>query len=278
MQNSFNHDRIEQAIQFLTNNFQDQPDLDQVAKQMHISPFHFQRLFTDWVGISPKRFMQFLTTKYLKSKLHQTKNLAEAASVAGLSAQSRVYDLFVNLEAVTPQEYKTHGEGLSIQYAFHPTPFGECLIGVTERGICGLSFVTPDQRQAALSELQNHWQNAHFTENEKSTAPFVNKIFSDKNPNDRITLLVKGTNFQIKVWEALLKIPTGGLATYQDIAQDIGSPKAMQAVGSAIGANSIAYLIPCHRVIKKQGLIGGYRWGTPKKQAIIGWELSISDR
>ncbi len=274
MENTINYERIEQAIHYLAADFQQQPDLDEIARQLYLSPFHFQRMFTDWVGISPKRFTQYLTADYLKTRLRQTKNLSEAAESAGLSTPSRVYDLFVQLEAVTPQEFKMQGAGLTMQYGFHPTPFGECLIGVTARGVSWLSFTAPEQKAAAFAEMQNVWRNAQFEEQNSVTALYIDRIFSDRRADDPLKVAVRGTNFQIKVWEALLSIPAGELTSYQEIAEAIGNPKALQAVGSAVGANAIAYLIPCHRVIKKEGIIGGYRWGSEKKRAIVGWEMA----
>jgi AraC family transcriptional regulator, regulatory protein of adaptative response / methylated-DNA-[protein]-cysteine methyltransferase len=272
-----NYARIEQAILYLEKNFQRQPELDEVAEKVHLSPFHFQRIFTEWAGISPKRFLQYLTVDYLKEKLEQSKNLVEAAEDAGLSSQSRVYDLFTTLEAVTPQEYKQHGAGIRIEYGIHGTPFGACLIGVTDRGICWLSFLQTDEDPRREIELmKGHWHNSTFHQDQALTSVFVEKIF-DQNisgKGEKLHVFVKGTNFQLKVWEALLKIPMGEVTTYQNIAGSIQSPKAMQAVGSAVGSNHIAYLIPCHRVIRKDGILGEYRWSSARKKSIIGWEMA----
>ena len=270
-----NYQRIEQAIQYLEKNFQRQPELDEVADQVHLSPFHFQRIFTEWAGISPKRFLQFLTVDFLKKKLTESKNLVEAAESAGLSGQSRVYDLFTTLEAVTPQEYKQKGSGIRIEYGIHETPFGVCLIGVTERGICWLSFIQTDEDSTLrIEEMKNHWNNSVFHQNQELTKAFTQKVFHPEHSSkDKLHLFVKGTNFQIKVWEALLKIPIGSVTTYQRVAEKINSPKAMQAVGSAVGSNHIAYLIPCHRVIRKDGILGEYRWSPIRKKGMIGWEM-----
>lgn len=281
MDQNINYLRIEQAIQYLEKNFQRQPELDEVAEVVHLSPFHFQRLFTEWAGISPKRFLQFLTVDYLKSKLQESKNLVEAAEAAGLSSQSRVYDLFTTLEAVTPQEYKQSGSGIRIEYGIHETPFGQALIGVTERGVCWLSFINTDEDpRHQLENMKAHWNNSVFHQNQMLTEVFVDKIFNrkDAKAQSKIHLFVKGTNFQIKVWEALLKLPLGNVTTYQNIASQIQNPKAMQAVGSAVGSNHIAYLIPCHRVIRKDGVLGEYRWNATRKKSIIGWEMAASDR
>ena len=278
MSHEVNYARIAEAIQYLEENFQRQPELDEVAEKVHLSPFHFQRLFTEWAGISPKRFVQFLTIDFLRAKIQESKNLAEAAETAGLSSQSRVYDLFTTLEAMTPQEYKQNGSGLRIEYGFHETPFGQALVGVTERGICWLSFIAVDQEgRSELERMKQHWHNSLFHENSELTGVLADKIFNPLNrakPGDKLHVLVKGTNFQIKVWEALLRLPLGSVNTYQHIAGQINSPKALQAVGSAVGSNHIAYLIPCHRVIRKDGILGEYRWGSTRKKSMIGWEMA----
>jgi AraC family transcriptional regulator of adaptative response/methylated-DNA-[protein]-cysteine methyltransferase len=270
-----NYQRIEQAIQYLEANFRQQPELDEVAEKVHLSPFHFQRIFSEWAGISPKRFLQFLTIDFLKVKLQESKNLVDAAESAGLSSQSRVYDLFTTLEAVTPQEYKQHGSGIRIEYGFHETPFGTCLLGVTERGICWMSFLLSDaDPRHELDAMKAHWHNSVFHQNQDLTAAFADRIFKGDSTGKKLHAFVKGTNFQVKVWEALLKIPMGNVTTYQDVAQLIESPKAVQAVGSAVGANHIAYLIPCHRVIRKDGILGEYRWSSSRKKGMIGWEMA----
>lgn len=276
MTTDLNYERIAKAIGYLEENFKQQPDLDAVAEKVHLSPFHFQRLFTEWAGISPKRFLQYLTVDYLKEKLHESRNLIQAAEAAGLSSQSRVYDLFTTLEAVTPQEYKESGGGLRIEYGLHETPFGNALIGITERGICWLSFVPiGEEPNAEINQMKQHWHNSIFHQNQVLTFSFIQKIFSPlPEKNQKLHLLVKGTNFQVKVWQALLKLPLGSVTTYQNIAEQINNPKAMQAVGSAVGANHVAYLIPCHRVIRKDGVLGEYRWQSSRKKSIIGWEMA----
>jgi AraC family transcriptional regulator, regulatory protein of adaptative response / methylated-DNA-[protein]-cysteine methyltransferase len=276
---NINYQRIEQAIRYLEENFQRQPELDEVADKVHLSPFHFQRLFTDWVGISPKRFLQFLTVDFLKEKLQESRNLVEAADAAGLSSQSRVYDLFTTLEAVTPQEYKLSGNGIAVEYGFHDTPFGTCLIGVTDRGICWLSFLSNEATpKSEMESMKEHWNQSVFHQNQALTQGMVNQIFGkhDIASKQKLHLLVKGTNFQVKVWEALLRLPMGSVTTYQGIAEKIENPRAMQAVGSAVGSNHIAYLIPCHRVIRKDGVLGEYRWTAMRKKSIIGWEMARS--
>ncbi len=276
LEKDFNYQRIESAIRYIEENFQRQPELDEVAEKVHLSPFHFQRIFTEWAGISPKRFLQFLTVDFLKEKLVETKNLIDAAEAAGLSSQSRVYDLFTTLEAVTPQEYKLKGSGIRIEYGFHETPFGIALIGITERGICWLSFLqTEEDPRRELEKMKEHWHNSIFHQDQELTNGFIHSIFNQNlESKKKLHVLVKGTNFQVKVWEALLRLPMGSVTTYQGIAQQIQNPKAMQAVGSAVGSNHVAYLIPCHRVIRKDGILGEYRWSSTRKKSIIGWEMA----
>lgn len=275
-----NYQRIEQAILYLEKNFQRQPELNEVAEHVHLSPFHFQRIFTEWAGISPKRFLQYLTVDFLKDVLHNSRNLSEAADQAGLSGQSRIYDLFTTLEAVTPQEYKQRG-GLTIRYGFAATLFGLALIGISERGVCWLSFLAVDEDpRAELEMMKEHWHRSTFFEDQELATAYADKIFSPKTKADpeAIHLYVKGTNFQIKVWEALLRLPPGNVTTYQTIAGYIQNPKALQAVGSAVGANHLAYLIPCHRVIRKDGILGEYRWSAARKKSIICWEMAQANR
>ncbi len=272
-----NYVRIEEAIQYLERNYLSHPDLGEISERLHLSPFHFQRMFTEWAGVSPKRFTQFLTVRFLKEKLEESKNLVEAAELAGLSSQSRVYDLFTTLEGVTPQEYKQRGSGIRIGYGFHETPFGTALLGVTERGICWLSFLRADEEQrTALEQMKEHWHNSHLYHDEKLASDFMERIFYPDNSirPGRLHVLVKGTNFQLKIWDALLRIPMGTVTSYQGIARSLSQPAAMQAVGSAVGANHIGYLIPCHRVIRKDGILGDYRWSATRKKCIIGWEFA----
>ncbi|MBT1708081.1 methylated-DNA--[protein]-cysteine S-methyltransferase [Fulvivirgaceae bacterium PWU5] len=276
-EDDINYRRIEQAIRYLEEHFKRQPELSEVADEVSISPFHFQRLFTEWAGISPKRFLQFLTIDFLKDRLQASRNLMEAAESAGLSSQSRVYDLFTTLEAVTPQEYKQHGAGIHIEYGFHETPFGLCLLGVTARGICWMSFLQADEDVTqALHAMKEHWHNSVFHQDQELTQAFIGQIFpaKDQPQQKKLHVFVKGTNFQIKVWEALLRIPEGHVTTYQQIASSIENARALQAVGSAVGSNHVAYLIPCHRVIRKDGILGEYRWEPTRKKSMLGWEMA----
>ncbi len=265
--------RVAEAIEYLTDNFKSQPDLTDVARQVHLSPSHFQRIFTKWAGVSPKKFMQYLSLDYLRNRIFDTQNLNQAADLVGFSTQSRVYDLFVSIEGVTPNEYKTFGQGLEIQYGFHQTPFGECFIAMTEKGICALSFVDETNKEQTFQTFMDKWQAAKLVLNTAHTEGGVHQIF-DPNFTDKIHVWIQGTNFQLKVWEALLKIPQGSVSTYQKIADSIQNPKAVRAVGTAIGSNPIAFLIPCHRVIKSTGVIGEYHWGSTRKKAILGWEMA----
>jgi AraC family transcriptional regulator of adaptative response/methylated-DNA-[protein]-cysteine methyltransferase len=271
---SEDYERIEKAIHYLEDNFHQQPELKEVAESVGLSEYHFQRIFTRWAGISPKRFLQFLTKENAKDLLKRSSVLDATYSV-GLSSPSRMHDLFINTEAVTPGEYKTHGTGLIIRYGFHPTPFGEALIGLTERGICHLSFVQ-NSRETALMNLKASWSNATILEDRQATGELIAPIFSLGHNLTPISLFVTGTNFQLKVWEALLSVPRGALTTYEQIATQIGQPGALRAVGTAVGHNPIAYLIPCHRVIRKMGDFGNYRWGTARKKALLGWETAMT--
>lgn len=268
--------QIEKAILFLERNFRNQPELREVAQHVNLSAYHFQRVFRRWVGISPKRFVQFLTIEYAKKVLEESRSVLDATYDSGLSSPGRLHDLFVNLEAVTPGEYKLKGAGLTISYGFHPSPFGECLLALTERGICGLGFVGPGGRQNALADFRRRWSEAAYEEDPHKTRVYIDRIFNlPAEPNTQpLTLLLVGTNFQIKVWQALLRIPPGMLVCYEDLARQIGQPSAARAVGSAVGQNPISFLIPCHRVIRKIGITGDYHWGAARKKAILAWEAA----
>ncbi len=270
---SEDYQRIEQAIRYLEANFQHQPDLSEIAASVHLSEYHFQRLFTNWVGISPKRYLQYLTKENAKSWLKDSASLLDAAYASGLSGPSRLHDLFVTCEAVTPGEFKHKGEGLQISYGFHPSPFGECLLAVTGRGICSLKFVQDGDREATLADLAHDWQKAEMVENPDRTSPMVDRVFTGASL-ENLSLHLLGTNFQIKVWEALLRIPSGALTTYTAVAQSIGQPSAARAVSNAVARNPIAYIIPCHRVIRESGEMGGYRYGIPRKRAMLAWETA----
>jgi AraC family transcriptional regulator of adaptative response/methylated-DNA-[protein]-cysteine methyltransferase len=276
---SADYRRVEQAIRFLDDNARRQPDLTEVAAHVGLSEYHFQRLFTHWAGISPKRFLQFLTKENAKTLLSRTSVLS-AAYEAGLSGPGRLHDLLVQCEAVTPGEYRAKGAGVDIAYGFHPTPFGECLLALTGRGICFLAFVD-GTRQSALEQLKLDWANANLREDPSRTRLVVEQIFASR-PGASVTLResrgialhLHGTNFQIKVWEALLRLPPGAVTSYEALAEQVCSVKAARAVGNALARNPVAYLIPCHRVLQKAGGFGNYRYGPARKQAILGWEMA----
>jgi AraC family transcriptional regulator of adaptative response/methylated-DNA-[protein]-cysteine methyltransferase len=270
------YSRIEKAILFLEENYHRQPELHEVAESVNLSEFHFQRLFRRWAGISPKRFIQFLTLKHAKSLLDGGHSVLDATYDAGLSSPGRLHDLFINVEAMTPGEFKARGAGLCISFGFHPSPFGECILCVTDRGICGLGFVVGGRPKEALDDFHSRWPEARWQEEERLTQPYIRRIFGSEKQNGSqpITLVLHGTNFQIKVWEALLKIPIGSVIPYEDLAAEVCGAQAARAVGGAVGKNPIAFLIPCHRVIRKAGGIGGYHWGTTRKKAILAWEAA----
>ena len=266
--------RIEQAILYLENHYKDQPSLEELAAHLGLSEYHFQRLFTRWAGVSPKRFLQFLTKESAKELLDRSDNLLQATHQTGLSSLGRLHDLFINTEAVSPGEYKSRGAGLTIRYGIHPTPFGKCLVATTERGICHLGFIQTSEGDA-IDNLVNDWKQARMIEDYKSTVHLVKPIFDLRygiRGGEPLRVYLRGTNFQLKVWEALLQIPTGTVTTYEGIAEWIGKPSATRAVGTAIGHNPIAVLIPCHRVIRKAGDFGNYRYGTLRKKALLARE------
>lgn len=273
------YSRIERAILFLESKYQDQPSLEAAAQHSGLSEHHFQRLFRRWAGISPKRFVQFLTLDHAKKLLRESRSVLDATFEAGLSGPGRLHDLFVQCEAVTPGEYQRQGAGLEITYGFFPTPFGECLLASTERGICSLLFVSEGDRAARLRDLASDWPGARLAENARALSPIAKKIFEPSaNGCERpLTLLLKGTNFQIKVWEALLRVPLGAVTSYGDLARRIGEPRASRAVGGAVGANPIAYLIPCHRVIRGLGVWGNYGGGVTRKKAMLAWEAAQAE-
>ena len=268
------YERVGAAIRYLEDNIREQPVLSDVAAAVNMSEFHFQRLFRRWAGITPKRFLQYLTVGYAKEALDESRSVLDTAFEVGLSGPGRLHDLFVSCEAMTPGEYKELGSGLIIRYGFHPTSFGECLIFLTDRGICGLAFVESD-RDAALQNLGAQWSLATLRHEPGATAPFSEQIFGEGfAPGLALRLVLKGTNFQVRVWEALMRIPPGHVTTYEALGTYLGKPTASRAIGSAVGRNSISYLVPCHRVIHKSGLVTGYRWGHVRKRALLGWEAA----
>lgn len=277
LEDSATYERMAEAIAFMRQHHRSQPDLKTIAQSVHLSEYHFQRVFTQWAGISPKRFLQYLTVEYAKGRIAETANLLTLTAEAGLSSPGRLHDLFVSLEAMSPGEYKAAGAGLRIRYGLYETPFGQCLIARTDRGICNLQFVEVDTRSASVeARLRDQWPAAVLVWDPAATAELSDLIFQPRQSTVRrpLVLHVKGTNFQIQVWRALLTIPFGGMTTYQGLATEIGRPTAARAIGNAVGRNPIGYLIPCHRVIRGSGELGGYRWGLARKTAMLGWEAS----
>ena len=272
------YQRIAAAIAFIKQSALEQPSLDEVADHIGLSPYHFQRLFKRFAGVSPKRFLQHLTSSHAKTLLRTSKNILDTSFAVGLSSPSRLHDLLVSVEAVTPGEYKTGGENLQIEYGFHSTPFGRCLLATTKRGICRLDFYDQQRKEDLVEILCREWPNAIISPNENTTQNYIARIFNTnlEQPAD-LHLLLHGTNFQIKVWQALLKIPAGAVISYGSLAARIGHPRASRAVGTAVGKNPIGYLIPCHRVLRENGDIGGYRWGTERKLALLGYEYSRTE-
>jgi AraC family transcriptional regulator of adaptative response/methylated-DNA-[protein]-cysteine methyltransferase len=271
-----NFSRIEKAIRFLAENADRQPSLETVAAQVGLSHFHFQRLFKRWAGVSPKKFLQYLTVDYAKQLLRDSGSLLDTAYQVGLSGPGRLHDLFVSVEAVTPGEFKTFGRGLEMRYGFLATPFGECLVAETERGICNLEFVGQNDRHKAKDLLQQAWRGAALIEDGNACQATISRIFSpftERHPAP-ISIFLKGTNFQIKVWEALLRIPEGSVVSYANLADMVGHPGSNRAVGNAVAKNPLAYLIPCHRVLRSTGEMGGYRWGLPRKRVILAMEMA----
>lgn len=272
---------VAKAIAYLEERYSDQPGLDELADYLGLSPFHLQRLFKRWAGISPKRFLQFVTLGHAKELLAASHSVLDATFATGLSGPGRLHDLFVTVEAMTPGEFKLGGRGLVIVYGIHLSPFGSCLLAVTDRGVCGLSFLGAAGARAEIESLRSRWPNATLIEDPATTAPYLSQIFpadgASRSPGtsqQALRLLLAGTNFQLKVWEALLRIPSGTVCSYEDVAAAISQPTASRAVGGAVGANQIAFLIPCHRVIRKSGVIRDYRWGTIRKKAILAWEAA----
>lgn len=268
------YQRVRDAIVYIDKNSSNQPTLEDVAEHVGLSPYHFQRLFRRWAGVSPKRFLQHVTAANAKRLLRDSTPVLDAAFAVGLSSPGRLHDLIVTTEAVTPGEYKSQGEGITIHYGIHETPYGPCLIGATERGICALRFLDEANAQDAIAEIQAEWSRATLVLDQDGTTALAHLIFREsESVSGSLPLLLRGSNFQLKVWEGLLRVPEGCLVSYGDLAERLSVPSAARAVANAVGANPIAYVIPCHRVLRSTGALGGYRWGTDRKLVILEREL-----
>jgi len=266
-------ERVAQAIRYLDEHREEQPGLDEVAGAIGLSPFHFQRLFRRWAGISPKRFLQVLTAEHAKTMLRDSASLLDTSLETGLSGPGRLHDVFVALEAMTPGDYKAEGAGLDIEFGAAATPFGTALIARTQRGVCGLEFLEPEEDAGpGEAALRRRWPGARWLRRDATAREVASRIFVRKSAPEPLTLLVRGTNFQVQVWRALLRVPPGRVVAYGDLARGVGNPGASRAVGAAVASNPVAYLIPCHRVIRSTGAVGGYRWGTERKLAMLAWE------
>lgn len=267
------YQRVESAIRYLEQHAECQPDLAELASHVGLSEAHFQRLFKRWAGVSPKRFLQFVTVEHAKALLRDSTSVLDTSYEVGLSGPGRLHDLFVSTEAVTPGEYKAFGNGIEVRWGVHTSPFGDCLVAQTERGVCHLSFVNGDA-SANLERLEHDWARSRVVEDRHATARTRDSIFSHRRTDRPLPLLLKGTNFQLRVWEALLRVPEGALLSYSDLAAHVCTPGATRAVASAVGANPVSYLIPCHRVLRKTGALGGYAWGPTRKLLMLGWEAA----
>ncbi|NLS05354.1 methylated-DNA--[protein]-cysteine S-methyltransferase [Rhizobium sp. P32RR-XVIII] len=269
------YETVRQVIELITEDYRDQPSLEAIAARLNQSPTQLQKTFTRWAGLSPKAFLQAVTLDHAKRLLRQENMpLLETSIEVGLSGPSRLHDLFVTHEAMSPGEWKARGGGLTIRYAFHQSPFGVALVMVTDRGLAGLAFSDLGDEAACLEDMSCRWPNAEYVEDRQATAPYCERIFDpgEWSVEQPLRVVLIGTDFQVRVWESLLKIPFGKAVTYSDIANDIGSPKAMRAVGAAVGANPISFVVPCHRAVGKSGALTGYHWGLTRKRAMLGWE------
>ncbi len=271
--------RVEKAIRYLERNFRNRPNLEAIAREAGLSMYHFHRLFTRWAGISPKRFLQYLAAEYARGLLRESASLLDAAHETGLSGPGRLHDLIVNVHGVTPGELKNEGEGLTIRYGVHEGPFGDFFLAVTSKGVCALWFLSGDGAGKATEELRKSWRRAKLVEDPKGTKAVAGRIFGPpgRRSAPKLNVIVKGTNFQVKVWEALVRIPPGSVVSYEAVAARIGAPRAVRAVGSALARNPVSFLVPCHRVIRKTGAIGNYGGGTVRKKAMIAWEAAWYD-
>ena len=268
------YDQIAKAIDFVIHSHHAQPELDDIAQHVGMSPHHLQRTFSEWAGVSPKKFLKAITLNDAKARLRHSESILDTAFDVGLSGPGRLHDLFVSIDAVTPGEYKSKGDGLKFRYGVHPSPFGPCLIVVSDRGLTGLSFITKNH-DTALDEQKNGWENAMWIEDISATTPYALSAFkAGDTPSGELKLLLRGSEFRVKIWEALLRIPEGAVTSYAGLASYVGRPGAARAVANAVASNLVGYIIPCHRVIKDTGAISGYRWQPVRKSAILGLEAA----
>lgn len=273
-----NYAVVRQTLKRITEDWREQPTLEQLAKEARLQPIQLQRVFSRWAGLTPKQFLQAITLDHAKALLRDSASVLDASYEVGLSGSSRLHDLFITHEAMTPGDYRARGEGLQIVYGFHPSPFGQVLILATDKGLAGLGFADPGEEQSALEDMCERWPAAIYSHDQDATSSYAQRVFDpDKWREDQpLNVVMIGTDFEIRVWQTLLKIPMGQATTYSDVAASIGNPKASRAVGSAVGRNPISFVVPCHRVLAKGGQIGGYHWGLTRKRAILGWESGLS--
>ena len=271
------YDLVKHTLAFISENWRDQPSLDTLADQAGLSPTHLQRLFTRWAGLSPKAFLQAVTLDHARGLLRDSASILDASYELGLSGPGRLHDLFVTHEGMSPGIYKAHGRGLNIEYGFHDCPFGRALILITSEGLAGLAFADHGKEKSVLADMTARWPEATYVENQQATAAYAKRIFEAERwkPDQPLKIVFIGTDFEIRVWETILRIPFGKASSYSDIASHIGKPKAARAVGSAVGKNPISFVVPCHRVLEKSGGLGGYHWGLTRKRAILGWEAGV---
>ena len=272
------YDVVKDVIEFLSENWRDQPPLEAIARRVRMEPTRLQKLFTRWAGLSPKAFLQAVTLDHARALLEQSATVLDTTYEVGLSGPGRLHDLFVTHEAVTPGSYRARGEGLTIRYGFHPSPFGKALVMTTEYGLAGLAFADEGKEAAALADMMGRWPRAEYVEEQAATAPLASRIFDPRRwkPETPLRVVLIGTDFEVRVWETLLKVPVGCATTYSEVARHIEKPKAARAVGAAVGKNPISFVVPCHRVLGRSGHLTGYHWGLTRKRAILGWEAGIS--
>nr|WP_319384859.1 bifunctional helix-turn-helix domain-containing protein/methylated-DNA--[protein]-cysteine S-methyltransferase [uncultured Roseibium sp.] len=273
-----NYAVVRQTLKRITLDWREQPTLEMLAKEAGLQPIQLQRVFSRWAGLTPKQFLQAITLDHAKALLRDSASVLDASYEVGLSGSSRLHDLFITHEAMTPGDYRARGAGLTIAYGFHPSPFGQVLIMVTDKGLAGLGFADPGEEESALEDMCGRWPAADYVHDQDATGTYAARVFDPGqwHEDQPLNVVMIGTDFEIRVWQTLLKIPMGQAATYADVAASIGKPKASRAVGSAVGRNPISFVVPCHRVLAKGGKIGGYHWGLTRKRAILGWETGLS--